>query len=1658
MIPFLIQALQSQLGMAKTGHLVFIRCFDQAEITSLLDATGGNLGSWNIHGVGEETSSGWITGDRAVEIREDKGDATLLLVDTARAGAGMDGIYNAARPLGENTVFADAIKLATKQLPPDLREFAQEAVRRAKRVGGQRRSVPKRQELAFVAALIDHLHQPGAALPKLGLWPVSGDAAAAAQALPHSALMVEKLLLPPATNQAAALRVQGLALARGANELEEKLRQGSDKPLVETLEGITAVDALWLGPLVPAFMEGTLEKIQMLPWRSANQRLLKWSGLTEEGVAADRESSLPQFLVNPECALTVKWKVLPDDLPPGAATFEARMLAGDEVIAAEEVVHRGNAEMKAIFTADHFEDLDKGTRQEVRIEVSAAGNEDVLPQTSEDFLLCFGDSTERDTVSNGEIFRCVADGLVQAATREDVGTFLDQRQQGKQGQPDKGKMGSPSKAQNLVFRLTGSHRGFRVERPALLREIEDTWRNRTDTPLGRWRVCCRPDGSRAGNLEFIPLPLGGCPAAEWAKLNEATRRFRDDCMKSSGVLTRFYLHDHATAKATTEYLNAWLSALAVGSPELALANTLEVATLSGHCVGLVVLPLHAQRVAWQCAYDTLALHLKLEEKVQVKRLRSTLGWLDGANVPFALPGIVAGQTFLFADSVGFAGALMVAADDVEPKAAAALLATCYTGDATRLAPALSVGAGDAIAREVSHYLDTHKQCTLLQVHALHPGDGATVVRALGKALQLPANGQEEASDSEATLRPVAVRLDLHPTDKQSDVVGRHLTKLNERRRKGSAAPAREDAWCLESLPLGGNRTIPRLRWARRDSNGPQTAAHLALAFDVYQSTLATRAETQKLPLLAYGLVPHLVREFRFENGQPQWRLWLPREHEGLKLEPRSVTERLINLQTAVLKQTAAHLGDETGWPELLTAPTEGNVETLAKLHQLCDWVVTMDRNAGIEFYDSPLDAASTFDAYVIDAVPERDDLGCQQLITSTMHFDEVRSILNNTLNSMALSASARNCQVLLTHLKGLSGRLAMRLAASSGAVSTGHELVGLALVRAKCLAASAGDECWLDMKRGFFVPLDDVRDLVPLAEHDEDGNTTPNTRADLLYIGIPGVRGHFSMRFIEVKYRSHLSGARSPDLGETIATQTRSTRQRWQESFFSEAASATERTLRAARLARVLRFYADKAARHHLDAEAHKRFVETLAEFLRKPADYELANLDAADVGYVFCPDFTAARPERLSSNDDQACNIWLFGPDSLPDQTQPSGGIEVPPITPVVIHALQDAEDGIWIEVPPITPVVIPTSEPAASIATDAPPQTASLAETPTTGVHLGETRADESVTWSPTIKTNPHLMIVGLPGMGKTHSLINICSQLQHRGITPIVFSYHDDIDEKLAEIFPLIQGYDCTTLGFNPLRIGQPSPIAHVESAGQIRDIFHAVFPDLGELQLEQLRSALKQSYEEQGWRNGATGETPLFRRFVDLLRESGDSDKRTQTLLARLNELDDFRFFDVTESSGGLLESGEPQIIRIHSVSNEAMQRACAGFVLYRIYQDMFRRGRQDRLTHAIVFDEAHRAGKLKLLPTMAKECRKYGIALIVASQEARDFDPGLFAAIGSNLVLRVTDQDARVMARNSAGSDQEKALADKLKTMPKYEAMFFTESLKRPVQVRLADRK
>jgi DNA polymerase III delta prime subunit len=447
--------------------------------------------------------------------------------------------------------------------------------------------------------------------------------------------------------------------------------------------------------------------------------------------------------------------------------------------------------------------------------------------------------------------------------------------------------------------------------------------------------------------------------------------------------------------------------------------------------------------------------------------------------------------------------------------------------------------------------------------------------------------------------------------------------------------------------------------------------------------------------------------------------------------------------------------------------------------------------------------------------------------------------------------------------------------------------------------------------------------------------------------------------------------------------------------------------------------------------------------------DYQFSDLEHPDIGYIFCPEHRSGNPELLYANGGQDARLWLFGPSLLPDEraaiTVSSLDVSEQTEATTIGRPPQDPGSQTNANSPVAAPIVEQNKVAEASILQEAP-----------VDVVLGEASGGgDDVAWRVSIRSNPHLMMVGLPGMGKTTSLINICRQLVKGGITPIIFSYHDDIDTKLAETLGDLNFVEYSGLGFNPLRIDAPRPTAHVDVAGTLRDIFSSIFPDLGDRQLEELRQAIKQSYDDRGWggRSDAMPEqsTPPFRAFFDILRSKP---KPNLGLLDRLQELEDYGFFDGTGEQASLLSELRPTIVRIHGTTNGMLQNAFSSFVLYSLYKDMFRRGVQSRITHAIVFDEAHRAARLKLIPQFAKECRKFGLALALASQEAKDFNDSLFSAVGSYLVLRVTETDARTLARKAGSTVDEKRTADRLKALDKYTAIFFGEGRPRPIIVRL----
>ena len=68
-------------------------------------------------------------------------------------------------------------------------------------------------------------------------------------------------------------------------------------------------------------------------------------------------------------------------------------------------------------------------------------------------------------------------------------------------------------------------------------------------------------------------------------------------------------------------------------PVLTLVNTVEIQSLSGRTIGLIVLPAHPLRVAWHVAYDNLVLHARFQQDAAPNEVREELTILDGAMFP-----------------------------------------------------------------------------------------------------------------------------------------------------------------------------------------------------------------------------------------------------------------------------------------------------------------------------------------------------------------------------------------------------------------------------------------------------------------------------------------------------------------------------------------------------------------------------------------------------------------------------------------------------------------------------------------------------------------------------------------------------------------------------------------------------------------------------------------------------------------------------------------------------------------------------------------------------------------------------------------------------------------------------------------------------------------
>lgn len=1687
----LAKTLEKLLDQPEEGSIAFVRCLAPEVVQALAANPNFAPEGWTVYRVADvyDQKLRTITAGQAVELREDKAEPLVLLVDPTKAGAGMDGIYSAAKELSEAALFREAIRLAgqavTKRYSSwEARRSAERALQKAKGHGNIH-GVSPWAEFDFLARVAQGDRSPGELLPRIGLWPVESadEAALTVHDLDLSRLFVDRLLGAMVAGQPAGRRVEALKLSGATKEQKEDLQrflhETASLGAREALERLNDRRQLWIGPLKVEEAPETATGLELISWRGAGGRLLKWSGLVE---SSDGESSVPVLVLDPNAEetgnyskLEIRWKAKPENLAKRAAEYQVAILTDmeEELAGPFRVLHGAKRHESHRFSDDDFGVLSEDSLISAKVVVSVAGaekderdaEENALIAESEEFQIRFGEPPARTSSGVGKTFRRAVDGLIELADRDRITALASSTE--------------PIDVDGKGFlniRTPPPVKSYRVYAPPLIQEIDRRWADEHKGAPGRWRVRVRTSGERVGEAEFVPIEPPEGAGSDWSRVEAAGAKLAER-FKLRGGCGQIYDQAAKSFDVAREYLLAWAKLLDSGAPELALANTVEAVSLSGRTIGLIVLPSHPIRVAWHAAYDNLLLHVAFESspKPKPKQIREEFAALDGAMFPAFLPGLEPGRSFVFADTLGVNAVGMVIDDDEEPKAAISILSRALSdSSATDAAPTVGRQSAEILGREIRKYLDCHIRAPITRIHALRPGDGMTVARALG-GVEYPRDGERSETEGDEGAEPdePTFELELYPSQDQVAVTGRFIAEARERRRAGAGDLSMKDRWMLESVSRPGGLYAPRLRWARKSPGEPQNAAHLAVAFDTFDSRVAVESAEElgkRRPLFAHGLMSFFEREYA-SLPSPIWRGRIPEAGDGEKHpSDRAHTDRLARIQRSLQRLSADHLGDGGGAPVLRTEIPAEKAHNLKRLHQLCDWVITLDRNAGVEYFDSPRDNPDIYDAYVIDCVPEREDLGCLQLITSTSSLDEVRGLLDRALDQMGLSRSRRNAEFLMERLKALSGRLAIRLTGQSAPTS---ELIALALANARA-HVDLGDDpdgCW-PPRDGYLIPVDDVQDLLPPVDptgsNKKDDKADRRVRPDLIHVS-RAPRSGLLFRFIEVKYRRNLGDARSSETLNAVREQVESLRKRWSKHYGGEGEDVPPSFLavRRAKLARVLRFYADKARRHAddetgegLSAKAHADLIVEIDKMIERGSEFTIATGESIDRGWVFCPEYLGGEPTEISPPD-WSTRIFLFGPQRLPDGPGPDNPgpdgrtretSPTPPPKPAPVAspragpeptAIANQGDDGESEKPE-------ASRPGSSTANGQP-----KAGRPPSVLLGTDLYSQAEVSWPLSIKGNPHLLIAGLPGMGKTTCLLNLCGQMIAGGVNPIVFSFHEDIDDRLVERHDKVRFLDFDGLGFNPLEvINRGSRRGHLDVAGEIRDIFSAIYPDLGDIQLGSIRDAVRDSFIEQGWRDASkedrrTIREPPFGRFLEILKSHPQPDSGRRRLLVRLGELEDYGFFDADEDSESLWEASEPIVVRVHTTGNDVLQRAFASIVFYKLYKDMFRRGAQDRVTHALIFDEAHRAAKLELIPTMAKECRKFGIALVIASQEARDFHPSLFSAIANYLILRVTEADAKALVRNVATSELERKLIDRIKQISKYKALYFSERSKRP---------
>jgi len=314
--------------------------------------------------------------------------------------------------------------------------------------------------------------------------------------------------------------------------------------------------------------------------------------------------------------------------------------------------------------------------------------------------------------------------------------------------------------------------------------------------------------------------------------------------------------------------------------------------------------------------------------------------------------------------------------------------------------------------------------------------------------------------------------------------------------------------------------------------------------------------------------------------------------------------------------------------------------------------------------------------------------------------------------------------------------------------------------------------------------------------------------------------------------------------------------------------------------------------------------------------------------------------------------------------------------------------------------------------------------------------------VFWMPLSLMNPHLLGVGTTGAGKSTLVKTMTIRMAREGVPNILFI--DFIGEyaRFVEYFMKGKVVRLGTEGnnINLLDLSSTHPRLRVEQT--LSALSSELNLDNAPRQRNILRRAISKAYKDAGI---PISEKSISRDFWAKYNKLSPTMKDVYNIIRDMMKEEDSGKFMVgskggRESSEGMLDKLEkynhPPYDSITSKSTVNLEKILtnpgvlsidlSGFptedmkimtaIMLLHLQEQFMRtfpSNTGEIRTFIVIDEAWKLLKLKEnnpLSVMAREARKYGLALLILSQRLKDSDNDLFSLFGTYVILNLTEAE------------------------------------------------